>query len=328
MFTRVALLGVVVAFGCSSSGGTPSSSGGATGTGGAGSGSGGATGTGGAGPGSGGVTGTLVGSVRVELFLPDKYATATAQFFDGSPAPMSPLQTVQDANGCMLRVPVTCPSNCEPGFSCSDDKQCIKKPSPMNVGNITVDGVASSSLVLLPEPPMFAYSGPTLTTFPPCAEGDDVKAQASLFSFTGKCITPLEVTSQLPIPVTSGMPTHITWKAPGKPGISRVLLSLEISHHGGGSKGQVDCDVPDTGSFDIPASLVTALLALGRAGYPTVEMSRVSTAKDPTQSRASLTIVSSAGQLAVDTGVISCGMGESDPCKSPTTCDITSKTCR
>jgi len=39
-------------------------------------------------------------------------------------------------------------------------------------------------------------------------------------------------------------------------------------------------------------------------------------------------VQASAGQLAVDTGVISCGAGDSPPCPSPMTCDDTSKTCK
>ena len=104
-------------------------------------------------------------------------------------------------------------------------------------------------------------------------------------------------------------------------------FSLEISHHGG-YKGQIDCDVPDTGSFDVPASLVTDLVARGRAGYPTVEVSRSSVVTDSAEPRAALIVLSSVGQLAVDTGVISCGAGDSPPCPSPMACDEASKTCQ
>ena len=123
------------------------------------------------------------------------------------------------------------------------------------------------------------------------------------------------------------MPFHLTWKAPGMAGISRIQFALEISHHGG-YQGEIDCDVPDTGSFDVPASMVTALVARGRAGYPTVEVTRSSVATDAREPGASLAVLSSAGQLAVDTGVISCGAGESPPCPSPMECDNVSKTCK
>src|SRR5206468_4228102 len=124
-----------------------------------------------------------------------------AQFFDGTPAPgMGPVEVAQEENGCKLLVPVTCASDCGAGY-CAGTKQCVPKPSPVNVGNIRITGVSAASFDLDPVPPMFAYSGPTLKPFPPCAEGADVTAEAARFKLIGKCITALEVTSALPIPV-------------------------------------------------------------------------------------------------------------------------------
>jgi hypothetical protein len=97
-------------------------------------------------------------------------------------------------------------------------------------------------------------------------------------------------------------------------------LELEIAHHGG-YKGQIDCDVPDTGTFDIPAALVTALVALGRAGYPSVKVARTATATAPSQPGVQL-VVSSRAQLDVDTGVISCGATTSPECPTGTTCQL------
>jgi hypothetical protein len=71
---------------------------------------------------------------------------------------------------------------------------------------------------------------------------------------------------------------------------------------------------------------VTALVARGRAGYPTVEVTRASVATDPREPGTALVVQSSAGQLAVDTGVISCA--DSDGCPSPMECDIGSKICK
>jgi hypothetical protein len=174
---------------------------------------------------------------------------------------------------------------------------------------------------------MFAYSGPTLKPYPPCTEGGEVTAEAARFKFSGKCIAALEVTSPLPIPVVSGKPFHLMWKAPGVTGISRIQFSLEISHHGG-YQGQIDCDVPDTGSFDVPASMVTALVARGLAGFPTVDVNRLSIATDSREPNASLSVQSSAGLLAVDTGVVSCTGDNPTECPSPMTCDLSKKICK
>jgi hypothetical protein len=58
--------------------------------------------------------------------------------------------------------------------------------------------------------------------------------------------------------------------------VARVQIKLDISHHGG-STGMITCDVADTGTLDIGASLVTQLINLGVAGYPRISLSRVST---------------------------------------------------
>src|SRR4029079_2082689 len=98
-------------------------------------------------------------------------------------------------------------------------------------------------------PPRFAYSSPTLTQqFPPCAEGDDIVVGGTAFTLAVKCITPLTVTSAVPIPVFANQATHLTCTPPGRNGISHILIALEITHHGG-YKGEIDCDVADTGSF-------------------------------------------------------------------------------
>jgi hypothetical protein len=122
----------------------------------------------------------------------------------------------------------------------------------------------------------------------------------------------------------AGQPTALTWVPPGQAGISRVQIVLEISHHGG-YKGEIDCDVPDTGSFEIPATLVTALVNLGRAGYPTVGVTRHSTVAASAMPGVKLRVLSYV-ERPVDTGVISCGIGES-MCPDGTTCDIVAKIC-
>ena len=62
---------------------------------------------------------------------------------------------------------------------------------------------------------------------------------------------------------------------------------------------------PDSGSFDIPEALVTKLLGLGLAGYPTINVNRVSVGLDAAHPDVSL-LLSAALTRAVDTGVRSC----------------------
>jgi hypothetical protein len=269
----------------------------------------------------------LYGSVVVDL-ITDDHTAFLGLFYDGPKPVTEPMDVAQTQGDCRLVTPraVSCTPACPSGQACTGTNQCMPSPEPVNVGVLHVTGLGDKDLDLEPAiPDMPSYQAVPTLPYPSCAEGGDVTASATGFTLAAKCVGALEVTSTIPIPVTSGQPMRLAWKAPGKAGISRVLIVLEISHHGN-YKGQIECDVADTGTFDIPAPLVTALVALGRAGYPTVKVARTSVAKAPTQPNVNLA-VSSRLELAVDTGVISCGGGDSPPCPANMTCQ-TDHTCR
>ena len=69
----------------------------------------------------------------------------------------------------------------------------------------------------------------------------------------------------------------LSW-VPAPSGSARLQIKLDISHHGG-SKGKIECDVADSGSFEIPAALITDLVALGVAGYPTIQVARATSGR-------------------------------------------------
>jgi hypothetical protein len=272
------------------------------------------------------VQGTLFGSALVELHPDEQYALFTAQFYDATPAPADhTIKPAMNQNGCQLMVPVTCDPGCAGTEYCTVDKKCVPRPAPIGAGTLHVEGLGGMVLDLDPTPPMNNYSGPTLQPFPPCIEGSEIMVSSEKFNANIKCITALMLTSAVPIPVTKSQPMHISWAAPGMAGISRVQIELEISHHGG-FKGQIDCDVPDTGSFDIPAPLVTALVDLGLAGFPSVKVWRSSQKAATGEPGAKLTMPSLV-EVAVDTGVISCGL-EGATCPNGMTCDDNFKICK
>ncbi len=269
----------------------------------------------------------LYGGVVVDL-ITDDHTSFLGLFYDGPKLVTEPMDVAQTQGDCRLVVPRPAPScspACPTGQVCTGANKCERTPKPVNVGVLHVGGLGGKALDLEPAiPDMPSYQAVPTLPYPSCAEGDEVTASATGFALAAKCVAALEVTSTVPIPVTSGQAMHLAWKAPGQAGISRLTIVLEISHHGG-YKGQIECDVADTGTFDVPAPLVTALVALGRAGYPTVRIARTSLVKAPTQPNVSLA-VSSRVELEVDTGVISCGLDNS-VCPANTTCQ-TDRTCR
>jgi hypothetical protein len=278
----------------------------------AGSGSGGTPPVGAAGTGSGAAgsaaTGTEPqGSVVVSLNPPvgdsAGYSTLIGRFFAGPTPDPFPLKLDSKADGCELLVPNLpfCSEACTPDV-CTANDVCTPYPQPLGVGTITVSGLGDE-LSLMPASTMVVYQSPSLA-YPPCTEGSKVKASADSFTLEADCLGPLELTGPDPLPVKTGEVVHVTWVAAPAGSKSRIRIGLDVSHHGG-KKGQIDCEVPDTGSFDIPEPLVTKLLGLGLAGYPTINVNRVSVGLDAAHPDVSL-LLSAAITRAVDTGVISC----------------------
>jgi hypothetical protein len=296
------LLGLVATLGACSSdspsggsnaGGTPAGSAGSTSVGGS------------AGTSSG--AGELYGSVVVALNAPEDdgagYSTLIGRFFSALTPDPFPLKLDSEADGCQLKVPNLpfCSEPCAPDV-CTADDVCTPHPEPVSVGALSVQGLGAA-LSLSPATSMLVYQSPSLA-YPPCEGGTKVSASADRFSLEAECITPLELTGPEPLPVKSGEVVHVTWVPAVSGATSRVRIGLDVSHHGG-KKGQIDCEVPDTGSFDIPEALVTKLISLGLAGYPTINVNRVSVGVDARNDQVSL-VLSSSVTRAVDTGVKSC----------------------
>ena len=290
------------------------------------SGNGGASGNAGAAASSGAAGApTLRGSVVVSLVAPtaenEGHATVLGRFFDGPTPSAIPLELDTEQGDCKLLVPSHpfCNTPCTPDV-CTDDDVCTKYPAPLGVGSLTVAGLGAT-LSIEPSTSMLVYQSPSLP-YPPCSEGEPVSASASGFMLAAECIAPLELAGADPIPVSAGQPVHVAWEPASAQADSRIRIGLDVAHHGG-KKGEIDCDVPDTGSFDIPEPLVTKLVGLGLAGYPTLSVTRISVGTDSARPELML-LVSQSALRAVDTGVSSCQ--EDAECTAPAVCQA-DRTC-
>jgi hypothetical protein len=286
--------------------------GGASGAGGSTGGSAGASGgTGGAASGAGGSGGAgapLHGSFTFEIVEETPETGAFTRFsgavFDGPYPPSFPLTLDTTDGDCELWVPTnaSCPGGCSDGV-CTAAGVCTMFPTEMSAGPVTVDGIAGGAFTVSPVTARFVYQAPSALANPPCTEGSTVSVSGSGFSVDVKCIAPLVLTSAVPIPVMSGSPVALAWEPADEPS-ARINVKLDIAHHGG-RKGEIQCDVADTGSFSIPAALVTKLVNLGLAGFPTIGMKRI--VKATASQQPGLTMVMAAPlERAVDTGVTSC----------------------
>jgi len=278
----------------------------------------GATGSAGANNSAGQQGGALYGSVVVTLQQPaddDGYTTAIGRFFDDAQPKILALDPRSEQNGCTLFVPRPpfCSEPCAPAV-CTANDVCTKYPQARAVGTLTLKGIGTP-LELTPSSSMIVYQSPSLP-FPPCEPGAPVTASASNVSLSAECIAPLELKGPDPIPIVENAPLRLSWVPAFAAASSRIQVKLDVSHHGG-SKGEIDCDVPDTGELEIPSSLVTALLGLGLAGFPTININRVAVGVDAANPNLSLVLASDVTR-AVDTGVVSCL--DNDACTGDQTC--------
>ena len=232
----------------------------------------------------------------------DGYTTLIARFFDGPTPEALPLELDTEQGECELLVPLFpfCSEPCAPD-ACTADDVCTPYPKPLNAGTLAVEGLGEA-LMLQPASAMHVYQSPSLPN-PTCTEGEPVTATVAGLTLQAQCIAQLELTGPDPIPVMTGQAVQVSW-VPAGAGDSKIRIGLDIAHHGG-KKGEIDCEVPDTGSFEIPEPLVTKLVGLGLAGFPTISVTRVSVGADASQANVELTLASNV-QRAVDTGVVSC----------------------
>ena len=290
-----------------------------------------------------------VGTFTIELKPPipatggaaatEGYATISGKVFD-RPVPGEVIwEEKLSQGGCVLvepRVPF-CEQPCGSGVCVEDDKGS-PNAVPQIVGTIPVSGVkqtggSTADIKIDPlgtEPAARVYSTPgdVNLPYPPFAEGDTIKLQAAGaaiggFSATTKAIAPLELTTTS-FPLKNNMPLTLAWKA-AQGGASRIAIEVDISHHGG-TKGKIQCDVADTGTHELAAPLVTRLLALGVAGFPTITLTRNTKATAQTSAGAvEFQIIEEAERAVQIDGLTSCS-GPGD-CPSGKTCqaDLTCK---
>jgi hypothetical protein len=303
--------------GASGSGGNTGGSGGTTG------GSGGSGGTGGASSGTGGTGGAapqLHGSFTFEVVEETGGVVAFTRFFGAlfeAPYPPSFPLTLDSTDGdCELWVPTnaSCPMGCSGGV-CTAAGVCSPFPKEASGGVVTLDGIEGGQFMVSPATARLSYQATAALPNPPCVESSTFSISGTGFSADAKCIRPLVLTSAVPIPVMSGSPVELAWE-PGTEASARINVKLDIAHHGG-RKGEIQCDVADTGTFAIPAALVTKLVNLGLAGFPTIGLKRIVKVAATGQPGISL-VMSAPLERAVDTGVQSCS--ESTDCDDGETC--------
>jgi len=227
---------------------------------------------------------------------------------------------------------------------CVDLDTCQPTPSKMNVGTVTVNGVASdagvNSFQLLNLSNSYHVdTSATNLAYPGFAEGDPIKITATggdyePFELTAQGVAPLILTNEpynlSKDPSDAGGTTYkelyITWRPPRIAGVTRVQVELNISRHGG-NVGSLQCDVEDTGSVTISAGQISQLVALGSiGGFSELVLTRTFSSSTPTRlGNIEFNVESSDERFVTIDGYISCE--QPSDCPSGQVCNGGVKLC-
>jgi hypothetical protein len=191
--------------------------------------------------------------------------------------PSTVLEQIKKDGPCVLlkRNPPFCNPACDNTTEvCGLDLKCHPAPRSQDVGSVTVTGL-TKAVIMQPD----AQNGYFDTDFvaSPFTDGALVRLAAQggslvpAFALRGLGVEPLEI-AQSEWLLVPGQAFEVKWTPSGRPDL-RVDLRLNVDQHGN-TPLALECEVPDTGSFTIPASMLMDLLAAGQSGVPNANIER------------------------------------------------------
>jgi hypothetical protein len=281
---------------------------------------------------------TQVGQFLVSLVAPDT-STSTAghtsvvgKVNGGATPELVVWETATTDGGCKLltpRVPF-CSTSCGTG-ACIEDETCKSYPTAVSVGTVTAKGLktAAGDTTFTMDPVANNYQPPASVTlaYPAFAEGDAISLDAtggtfSAFTLKATGIAELKLLNDS-IALAENQAVNLTWTPPSS-SASKIQVKLDISHHGG-TKGKIVCETADSGSLTLPASMLTQLIKLGVAGYPTIVVTRLASGSATISAgRVDLVISSDVEKQVTVSGLTSCTKDTECPdgqkCQTDLTC--------
>ena len=251
-------------------------------------------------------------------------------FVRDAPVPALTLwDPVESVGACILQTPRF--PFCDPACgtdNCVEDDLCKPPPRAVDVGTVTVAGVQTTSgdkeFSLSKIGPSYQPPAAIDLTYPPAEEGAELRISTSggdhaPFEVVSAGIAPLEVEVDGNIPFEPDSAMEVSWQPAGPRGASSIAALIDISHHGG-ARGRIVCEVRDAdGRLEVDPLLVTGLIELGTAGYPTLKLTRRSVGSTTISlGRVDFSVEESRELGLSIPGLISCGTDS--PCPEGQTC--------
>ena len=215
---------------------------------------------------------THVGAFNVADY--GDYTIAEGSVSDGI-VPVTVLTPGTAAGDCQLikRENPYCEGGSESDETCGLDGICVPYPSSLNIGQVTIAGLARD-VVMDPIQPGDKYFDTSLPQ-PAASTGDLLQLRVENsdfgnFDLHGVAVEPLVLPEETLV-LEQGKDLTVNWTA--SPGRSRVEVRLSIDQHGA-SPSTLVCDFEDDGQGLVPAAAIDALVVAGVTGFPNGSLSR------------------------------------------------------
>lgn len=201
------------------------------------------------------------------------YASVAGHVTNGV-VPLEVLQAKEQEGNCRLmrKENPFCDPPCGAGQLCNHDGTCLAYPENQSVGTVTVDGLLVDVQM---EPSITNAYAETDVPFPMFENGSKVTltaagGEAPGFTLIGYGVDDLVVDSNV-LTLVKGEDLTVEWD--GSDGQGSIYMRLNVDQHGNSPVTMV-CDLPDTGTADLPGGLLTLLLEYGVSGFATFDIYR------------------------------------------------------
>lgn len=277
----------------------------------------------------------IVGTFTVQMKVDKGMTNVVGQVADG-PVPVQTVLTETKKDGsCRVETPSSpfCDGGCGAEV-CVASGKCQPYPTGHPVGAVTLKGVhvAGGGSELTLKETVASYQPPagTKLAYPSFGVSDTIEVHATGqdyagFDLSAPGVDPIALKTE-DFALDPTKPFQLDWDPAADPKSSQVHVKIDLSHHGG-LKGLIECDLDDTGSLTISQELISELIGLGVAGYPSVVLTR--STEDIAQldhGRVRLEVSALVERYLTTPGVESCTTNED--CAEGKTCRSSDSTCQ
>ena len=200
------------------------------------------------------------------------YSVVSGEVLDGV-VPSKILFEVGKEGDCTLwqRKNPFCNPACAPNQACAQDGTCVPYPLPQDAGQVTIAGLTKPVSMTYPN----YYD--TTVDHPPFTPGAAVTLEAKgatipAFTLYGEGFAPMVIPADKLV-LKKGEPLAVSWTKDDSATVATVRVRVNVDQHGT-SPVELICELSDTGSTMIPASLVDQLISFGVTGFPSLHVIR------------------------------------------------------